>query len=253
MEDEFRSMLTAELAEADPPPLGDLAEASVRQGRRMRTWRRVRDGGVAAVAVLAVAGGAVGVSGAVGGAGSHHDRGTVAAAPAAAPGTVPATPEGMMELLTSLLPPGTTSGYAYGAGELAVQAYLDRGHGAGMLRVTMTQGSPGSLMNPGTGEDGVEVGVPHRVAGGDIVRIDRIPSNCVQSTVVYVQHTDGVIVMVELGSCLAWNGHTNPPGTTALTDDEAVALASDSRWNPHMDVSLVTQGAVDFPHLPTYS
>src|SRR5688500_16530921 len=56
MGDRFRSLIESEFAEVDPPPIGDLVDNAIRDGRRLRRTRMVQRGVAcfAAVGVLAL-------------------------------------------------------------------------------------------------------------------------------------------------------------------------------------------------------
>lgn len=269
MNDVFRARVADELAGTDEPPLGDLVTAAEAKGRRMLLARRLRLGGVAAlVAALVVIGGVV----------------LIGRAPAAqrvqpAAAKVPATAAGVLELLTTLLttvlPTGKTSGYAATTedGEPFVQLYLDTGSGPGMLRVGVFHGSE----DPWTTDAELEraatdclaqtgaqcadardttLTTPQATGDGTMYQVQTTPGNCVQHTRVTVLQTKTVLqtnltlVTVDIASCLAWSGTTNPPAPLALTVQQAVQVASSPRWGTTMDKALVDAGAGHFPQLP---
>ena len=244
MDDDFRSMLTTELATLTPPPIGDLVTASTKAGRRHRTARRLGTGGIAVIAALALTAGAIGID-------NHATR--RAASPAAAHTTlVPATPAGLLEILLPLLPSGTTSAYAQATDELGIQTYLDDGSGPGMIRVDVSAGPPSTDPGPIPTNPGIHTDPLRQLPGGSVAMIEHIPSNCVERTSVYVKHPNGVLVGIYIASCLAWNGTANLPGPQTLTVDRAIAIANDPRWGIRIDKSLVDAGAARFPHLPHF-
>ncbi|WP_238008997.1 hypothetical protein KZZ52_20955 [Dactylosporangium sp. AC04546] len=290
MDQEFRSRLAQELAAEPEPPIGDLVGASVRQGRRLRAFRRLQTGGVAVAVFAVVALAAVAASGATGGApgpqvaapgvGSTGQTPTPRAyqsfdpstklvpwqPPAGAPATGPqvtATPEGVLELLLSLLPEGTTGAYA-GNDDLLVQTYFDPGDGKSMLRVNVSK-VVGSGGPPPSGEadarcrtmgldacPGPDEGVVYRQPldqGGEIV-VRKFDDNCIQHAVVEVTRADGIRVQVNIASCLAWDGTRNPPAPPAITIQQAAGIALDPRWNVTLAKSIVDAGAARFPNLP---
>lgn len=166
----------------------------------------------------------------------------------------PATAATVVYRLTQLLPAGRTSGDAAASdGSVFGQIYLDRGHGPGMLRLDVYRtpaGEPRTCHPSNSGDLSTQcVTLPN----GGRADITRIADNCIQSLVVDVDHGDGTGVQLNVGTCLAWNGRTNPPGPEALTEDEAIRIAADPSWGVTMDSSLVAAGASAFPHLPTFS
>ena len=166
----------------------------------------------------------------------------------------PATAATVVYRLTQLLPAGQTSGYAAASDNSEFgQIYLDRGHGTGMLRLDVYQKQPGQKQacEPSSSSD-IQTAC-RKLPDGSTVTITRIPDNCIQSLVVNVDHADGVGVQLNVGTCLAWNGHENPAGVEALTQDEAIRIADDPSWGVTMDSATVAAGAQEFPHLPTFS
>ncbi|HEY3751037.1 MAG TPA: hypothetical protein VGL80_17755 [Pseudonocardiaceae bacterium] len=153
--------------------------------------------------------------------------------------TLPATAAAIVYRLTQLLPAGTTSGYGRASdGSLFGQIDLDRGHGSGMLRLNISNRI-----------DSAKTAQSDRPT----VTVTRIPGNCIQSLVVNVVRSDGVDVQLNVATCLAWNGHANPPGPAPLTEQEAIKIATDPSWGTRMDAGLVTAAAQRFPNLPTFS
>jgi hypothetical protein len=260
--EELRTLLRSELGEERPPPLGDLVDGAIRDGRRIRRVRRLGLAGAgAAAAVLGVIALTI-------------PFGSPAALPAAGPSLAPlplstgvrvvppvatvspssspypvplngppatgpmmkATGGAMLALLTKLLPPGRTSHFAVAADEdTHVQLYLDTGKGPGMIRASL------------------EKDFTDRPVATDLafVTVDHLRDNCVQSTVVDAALPNGANLAIEIGSCLAWDGKRNKPAPQAITQDEAVKIATDPRWGLTMDVQLVKAGAKMFPDLPT--
>ncbi len=156
-------MFREEMSAVQQPPLGDLLEDAVRDGRRARRTRRVWAGVCSAGVVAAVA--VTGFLVAPGTTGAHPGV-TRSAAPGAAPlrGPVPllvasststairqpagpklpVTDAAVVEQLARLLPRGRTSGYAGGPKEQGRyafgQIYLDTGKGPGMIRAFVYRG-----------------------------------------------------------------------------------------------------------------
>ncbi len=257
MTDELRAKLRADLAAQQPPPIGDLVGAAVRDGRRRRRNRRIGvgaalAGAVALTLVLVADLGAAARPGPI-----------TAAAPALpepsgslSPETVPieaggptappqrrtltihsgtqraegmqkkATSAAMLHLLTQLLPPGRTSRHGVASGnDLLVQVYLDDGAGPSRVRVAVGQ-APG-----GTRRDGaVSVTVRHT------------PGDCARHTAVDARWTDGTTVRLDVEGC-------RPP----VSADQAVAIVADPRWGVTMDAALVGDGDARFPRVPVFA
>jgi len=200
-------------------------------------------------------------------------------APASGP-RVPATGAGLLELLNSLLPAGKTSGYE--GGSRMVQTYLDDGSGPGMIRVFVGMAVPDSQLAEACAKAKRttchQLGVPSPTSSpvplgsgfvlpsaaatgvtsdyrslpdGSVVEIFQVPDNCVQRVGVSLVRPDGTTVALDVASCLAWDGKTNPKGRLALTVDQAVAIADDPRWGTTIAQSLVDAGAKDYPNLKT--
>jgi len=154
-----------------------------------------------------------------------------------------ATSAAMLHLLTTLLPPGRTSHYAVAADDhLHVQLYLDDGAGPGMVRVSVGQASAAARKAAAAR------------GGKTTVTVTHAEGNCVQDTVVGAARPDGTVVQVDVATCLAWDGTSNPPARPALTEAQAVRVAADPRWGVTMDGQLVALGAKQFPGgLPEFS
>jgi hypothetical protein len=255
--EDLRALLRADLSAERPPPLGDVVDAAIREGRRMRRNRRIAALGAA---FALVAGGAVLV-----GDGEIAARTEPVAAPpqsvpitpAAAPtalaqartltihsGTVrvdglqtKATSAAMLHLLTLLLPPGRTSHYAVAPDDdLRVQLYLDEGNGPALVRVELGKITPYGEETP---RDGTVT-----------VKIQHMPDNCAQSTMVDARRADGLTVHVEVADCLP---PERKPTGQALTTDQAVRIATDPRWGLSMDAGLVATGRQRFARTPALS
>jgi hypothetical protein len=248
MREEFRTLEWTE------PPMGDLVEDAMAQGRRMRTARRLRVGGGTGLAVLAAAGvltGLVLTS-------PHRDTGglnlTPATVAAAAPSStttspaptegprVKATPAGLLELLLQTLPTGKTSHYAGDhqpdSADITVQTWLDRGHGPGLIRAFVIDSHVQSKETWTPLGDGVDYLVRH------------VPSNCLQSTIVLVRHPGNLLVQIDLATCLPGSTSGKQP-PQVLTVAEAVKIGADPRWGLSIDPALNAEGAHHFPHLST--
>jgi hypothetical protein len=280
MTDEFRTTLSEELSSLTPPPLGDLVGQAARRGRRARRVRMITAtaGSVAAVATVAallagtMGSGArpavelAGPAAAVAGSASPSTAGnpspnpsTSADAPAsthpssgASAGTgastrpgpgadlQPATPEALVMAVVNAMPKqGTVGPYAVGAsdpgsqpGDLAVQVYQTDSRGTSMVRV-FTSKSPMNCVTEQceTNSHGVQYRVLHEAG------------NCIQSSVISVEHADGTLVTVQQSTCLAWTGSANPKSFEMLTEDQAAQLAADPAISTRMSPDTLAQGA----------
>jgi hypothetical protein len=240
MREEFQSVEWAE------PPVGDLVEKAVAQGRRMRTARRVRIAG-AGLAVLAVAGVATGAVVRETGGSAPAPAAVSVAAPAssassAAPATpaaqrVKATPAGVLELLTQNLPAGQTSHYVgdvLDKDTTAVQLHLTRNGKTGLVLldvINWKQPWAGSWTPLGKG-------VSYRVIEN--------PGNCIQPTIVLVRHPDNTLLQFNLSTCTKHGTKQTPQ---ILTVKEAAQAGADPRWGVTVDPAINQKGAADFAHL----
>jgi hypothetical protein len=262
--EDLRALLRADLSAERPPPLGDIVDAAIRDGRRIRRTRKIRtiSAGLLAVIVALAAFVLVGDGGVAG----RRDA-ALEAAGGSSPQTVPpvppapmapveartltirsgtdragqmrekATSAAMLHLLTQLLPPGRTSHFAVAPeDDLQVQLYLDGGDGPGLVRVEVDKNEP----------KGAE---PPRGATTSVT-ITHMPDNCLESMVVDAAWPDGTVVQVEVPTCL--DGPQLPPAPPALTVEEAVRVAADPRWGVTMDRGLVAVGAQEFPSPPVF-
>ncbi|MGK4585915.1 hypothetical protein [Kitasatospora sp. HPMI-4] len=259
---EFRSTLSEELSDSDPPPLGDLVGAAIRHGRRarrIRTVGAVAGSAVALTAVAALVGGLPGTTATPTGPGAA--TASKGSAPAGAPpATVPATPAALLQAALNALPQGTkTEHYAGNPVDTAdnqnpsAEFYVRTEKGLGMVRVLLFDGT-GDRRGCDTSTDrpgDQRTDQCFTNARGEDVYLSH-PGNGVQDTSVVVLHSDGTGVQVSLGSRLEWNGATNPQGVTPLTDDQAVALAGDPALSLTMAPDFVTAANTHFAALPAF-
>jgi hypothetical protein len=287
--EDLRALLRADLSAERPPPLGDVVGTAIREGRRIRRKRRLGSLMAGCAVIAAFASGVIIV-----GDGTVADgHGLSAAAPAdlaASPQTVPpaaaapmavprgrtltihsgtvrvdglrekATSAAMLHLLTQLLPPGRTSHYGtVGDNDLRVQLYLDDGTGPAMVRLGIE--SPDEIAAAAAGKPTMADSRSYAPLGDETARgvpvkvtIQHMPDNCLQNTVVEAAWPDGVLISVDIATCLPLaGGRTGPPSRAALTIDEAVRVAVDPRWGPTMAADLVKGGAKQFPRVPVLS
>ena len=270
MGEQFRRLIEEELSTQRPPPLDGLVDRAVVDGRRMRRARAFRTGSVAAAVVLVLVGGA-----AMAGQGVWTDGppGMLATA-TAGPQRAPATPAGMVELLTRLLPAAETSGHAgqVGEGRVWAQVYVDRGNGPRLVRISVSQrpeppptecasdsARPLDTTNPSappsiqpdpsstgpsdrpTPLDPLVPGLCQRQPDGSYLRRFERPDDCTERTGYDLYRPDGASVRISIAQC------TLP---AAVSDSEAIAIVTDHRWGPFLPADIVTAGDTRFPNLP---
>jgi hypothetical protein len=299
MGDRFRSMIESELAEVEPPPIGDLVDNAIRDGRTLRRTRLVQRGVacVAAVGALVLGAGLTsttlrtdkpsgpgyGVAADVPswpdgtgptGPGSTGPTGPATAAKRATamPADTPtmgiyqanrdyagfqsrppeAAPASVLLALGSVLPAGATTGEAGGRFDTftGVQLFLNRGEGLGMVRVAVAR----YLMKPPPCASSPGVVVRCTEADGAVVETFEIESNCVQRRGVNVYRDDGVVVQVNVGSCLVEGRWTTPPDEPVvdqvLAVSEAVKIGLAPVWNEKMMIESSAKAGQRYPDLP---
>jgi hypothetical protein len=244
MEDQVREALATQLALMSEPQIGTLVQDSMRQGQRMRAARRLARslavvGSLAAVAALAT---------------QTLDRSpltepsTAAASESASrAGSTRATPEAVLQLLLKDLPEGRTSHYAKAAnGDLHVQAFLDDGSGPGLVRLAVLDTS---TLAAGQRTQSTR---SWTLPSGSTATVTTVPDDCLRSLHIEVRRPNGVVVNVDAGSCLAWDGFRLGRGRIALTTDQAISIADDQRLGFDMSSSLVSPGTHRFPGLAVF-
>ncbi|MCP2310616.1 hypothetical protein [Kitasatospora paracochleata] len=278
---DFRTALARELSDQGAPPLGDLVATATRDGLRVRRRRNLAALGGSAAALAAavlvllvgplgpaqsarVAAGPAGTSAgptpgtgpgpAPSGVPEPAPTSTVRGSdwprvpPAMSGKRVPMTAPALLATVLDLLPRSVehVGGFAAAAGnEPGVQLDLTSGRGTGMVRVLTYPGQAGAFScRPAADTQCYTDGM------GQPVRVSTVPGNCVENTEVAVAHQDGLLVTVLVGTCLAWDGATNPPGISALTVPQAIALAGDPSISAQVDGGLAASAERTFPHLP---
>jgi hypothetical protein len=263
MGEQFRRMVDEELSGVQPPSVAGLIDRAVRDGRRLRTLRTLRTGvagGVAAVAVATALTVGIGVSG-----NGPRDGASVSTSPVA---PARATPAALLQLLTSLLPPGRTAGFAghRDPGRVVAQLILDSGHGRGTVRVTVasqptspcvpfgpTPGAPDSGDTSGPVTPGAPSSMPV-TAPCATAAVGTYPfengRNCASRRGVDVLRADGVLVSLAVGDCPLPDGTGDQPGVLVLSAGELATIAADPRWGMVMPGDLVAAGASRFGDLP---
>ncbi|MFG1885740.1 hypothetical protein [Micromonospora sp. NPDC049102] len=280
---DLRGRFRDELARHVAPPLGDLVQQSVVQGRRLRRKRRLTQlgAGGSALAVLLVIGLAVGslAGGADGGGRSGEpDVGSLgglvdtvspspgggfgpgagqspgaAASPTPRPTAVVidkvrigAGPHG--ELLTTT-PQGALEllTWLLPKGKVSGYASLESGGaGPGMPYVQI-------YLDRGDGPGMVRLSVYQDHLGGGpapgTVELTEVPGNCLQDKMVTVHHRDGLQIDVLISTCLAWDGKEASPAPAVLTVREATSIAANPIWGTRLPAKFVESGAKNFPNL----
>jgi hypothetical protein len=150
--------------------------------------------------------------------------------------------------LLKLLPAGATSNYAfYGLG---AQTYLDGTSGLGMIRIFVYRGS----LNPDactSAEPSDLTQTCRTLPSGATVLTTRISDNCVEPLSIVVDHGGGTVVQIDVATCLAWNGHSNPPTHMAITAAQALRIAENPSWGARqMDAAVVRAAASRFADVP---
>lgn len=171
------------------------------------------------------------------------------------------TPAAVLDELLKLLPPGATSNYALWnykqtpqqAFDRGAQTYFDGASGVGMIRIHLFKGS----LDTSGCASGVVNGVKltcRTLAGGAPAVISRNPGNCIESLSVAVDHGNGTVVWIDVSTCLAWNGNSNPSAKEAITASAALRIAANPVWgSDQMDAALVRDAASQFPGVPVQS
>jgi hypothetical protein len=160
----------------------------------------------------------------------------------------PTSSAAILDELLKLLPPGATSNYAfYGLG---AQTYLDGASGLGMIRIFLYKGS----LNPDACTGAVPSDLTRTCStlpSGATVLTTRISDNCIEPLAIDVDHGDGTVVQIDVATCLAWNGHSNPPTHMAITAAQARQIAANPAWGAgQMDAALVRDAAIRFADVP---
>jgi hypothetical protein len=281
MDERVHSMFRDEMSAQVRPPLDGLAQEVLARGRRARRARTAKIAStVLGVAVLA--GAAVAIPALASG---HAPAARHAVAQSARPpkhatpsgGTstgsagailttvqstdsyipqppgpkAPTSSAAILDELLKLLPPGKTSNYAYYG--LGAQTYLDAAHGPGMIRIFLFKGSLNPQACTGTVPSDMTRSC-RTLPGGATVLTTRISDNCVEPLSIVVDHGAGTVVQINVATCLAWNGHSNPPTQMAITAAQALRIAASPAWGAsQMNAALVRAAATRFAGVPAGS
>ena len=261
MDDDLRQLFQRELPGFPEPPLGTLVRDSLRQGKRIRAVRRFYGAaalaaGVAVAVVVAVPIGASSSTDAPPAvdalsttdpspAGTLSDDDVAAAS--VRTGRTRATAEGLLEVLLQDLPDGRTSHYAKASRGLHVQAFLhDDRSDPGMVRIKVLDGPDVVPPQLTTGQQ------TWKLASGNTATVVGLPEDCTRSLHVEVSRPNGVVVAVDVGSCLVWSGFRLGQGHLALTQDQAVEIADDPRLSVRMSADLIKSGTKRAHGLATF-
>lgn len=281
-------MFRSEMSSQATPSLDGMANEVLAKGRRARRARTAK-----IASTVLVAAGLVGAAVAVPTIGGGHsvaaDRGVVAksaspgrpdtqTAPAGGANAVPATviltarssasyipqPPGpkapttaaaVLDELLKLLPPGATSNYALYQDQYqtGAQVYLDGAAGLGMIRIFLYNKSLNmDACHSSDASDFTQV--CGTLPDGAPEIITKIPGNCVEALAVDVDHGGGTAVQIDVPTCLAWNGQTNPPTHMAITAAQAEQIAANPAWGAtQMNAAVVKDAARRFTDVPAGS
>lgn len=167
----------------------------------------------------------------------------------------PTTAAAVLDELLKLLPPGSTSNYAlyHDKYQTGAQVYLDGAAGLGMIRIFLYNSSLN--MDACHSSDASDFTVVcGTLPGGAPEIITKIPGKCVEALSVDVDHGDGTAVQIDVPTCLAWNGQTNPPTPMAITAAQAEQIAANPAWGAtQMNAAVVKDAARRFNHVPAGS
>jgi hypothetical protein len=167
----------------------------------------------------------------------------------------PTTAAAVLDELLKLLPPGTTSNYALYQDQYqtGAQVYLNGAAGPGMIRIFLYNKS----LNMGAchSSDASDfMRVCGTLPGGAPEIITKIPGNCVEALAIDVDHGGGTAVEIDVPTCLAWNGQTNPPTHMAVTAAQAERIAANPAWGAtRMNAAVVRDAAHRFAGVPAGS
>jgi hypothetical protein len=167
----------------------------------------------------------------------------------------PTTAAAVLDELLKLLPPGATSNYALYQDQYqtGAQVYLDGAAGLGMIRIFLYNKSLNmDACHSSDASDFTQV--CGTLPGGAPEIITKIPGNCVEALAIDVDHGGGTAVQIDVPTCLAWNGQTNPPTHMAITAAQAEQIAANPAWGAtQMNAAVVKDAARRFTDVPAGS
>ncbi|MGF1427507.1 hypothetical protein [Kitasatospora sp. LaBMicrA B282] len=170
---------------------------------------------------------------------------TTAAAPANSGPMVPVTAPALLAAVVQALPAGLRADHFEVGPASATDPYpsvfaqVHTPAGTGQIGVSMYPSN-----GPLTCSD---AGTCHTDSAGEPVQVQHEAGNCIQNTVVTVQRHEGFTLQVQISSCLFAG---NVPAVSALTQDQAVALAGDPAITTRMPASFVRAAGARYPDLP---
>ena len=290
MGDRFRSMIESELAEVDTPPIGDLIDNAIRDGRQLRRTRLVQRTVACAAAVgvlalgLGMASASLGPAGDPGG-GYAADRPATArpavpASPEPASGpppqrataSVPANAPTMAIVESEPMPPGAiakTPPASPAVVLLALQTVLPSGPTVAYAGSVFDSYTGVQLyLDRGAGYGMIRVAVaryqnpPKCVDGapgivlncskdaGSWVETFEIEANCVQRRGVTVYRLDGIAVQVNMGSCGVDASGVDSIDESVLEFSEAIRIGNDPIWSDRSLGGLDEKARSTHPYLP---
>ncbi|RAN99492.1 hypothetical protein GAR05_02737 [Micromonospora saelicesensis] len=285
---DVRGRFRDDLAQHPAPPLGDLVQQSVVQGRRLRRRRRLAQFGAggSALAMLLVIGLAAGPLGVgaddarqpgglnVGSPGGSIDTATPSPAGSSdgAPGGLesgtggdprrPAPPARSTTVIDTVRigagPDGellTTT--PQGALELLTRL-LPKGKTSGYTSLESSGVGPGMpyvqlYLDRGDGPGMLRLSIYRDRLGGDpapgTVELTEAPDNCVQNQVVTVHHRGGLQVDLMISTCLFWDAKGTVPALPVLSVKEAIEIAANPSWGTALPAEYEINGIKRFPKL----
>jgi hypothetical protein len=167
----------------------------------------------------------------------------------------PTTAAAVLDELLKLLPRGSTSNYTLyqDHDQTGAQVYLDGAAGLGMIRIFLYNKSLN--MDACQGSDASDfTQVCGALPGGAPEIITKIPGNCVETLAIDIDHGDGTAVQIDVPTCLAWNGQSNPPTHMAITAAQAEQIAANPAWGAtQMNAAVVKDAARRFADVPAGS
>lgn len=281
--DDVRRLLGDDLARHPAPPLGDLVQQAMAQGRRLRRRRRLaRIGGGSTLVLVLVIGLAVGPFDPIGGApGDAGPPGGLSLGPPQSPAGTNSGPPPLGA------PPGVGSDLSlrWAEGPANAKRVLGtvtiRRKPVGATRTTSPEAAlemltrllpkgrisdyailsddvPGMpfvqlYLDRGKGPGMLRLSIYQDNLGGGpapgTVELTELPDNCVQDKMVTVHHGGGLQIDLLISSCLVGEGIGNPPAVPALSVEEAVNIAANPVWGTELPVDIVIGGTKRFSTL----
>ncbi|MGC4868555.1 hypothetical protein ACLQ3B_24320 [Micromonospora sp. DT53] len=284
---DVRGRLRDDLARHPAPPLGDLVQQAVVQGRRLRRHRRLAQlgAGGAALVLLLVIGLIAGPLGFGADAGQPVGQPggpveTATPSPAGSPGGGKAGLDGgageeqegdprrfvsptssTTVIDTVRMGPGpegellTTT--PQGALELLTRL-LPKGPTSGYASLPSSGAGPGMpyvqvYLDRGDGPGMLRLVIYQDDLRGSpapgTVELTEVPDNCVQNKMVTVHHGGGLRVDLMISTCLSWDPKGTSPAPPVLSVKEAIEIAANPNWGTKLPAGFVITGAKRFPKL----